>query len=134
MLIEPGADPHGLHVGKLLRRRSERRLFEQPSGGQITPLFPGVPPPGVDCSITVAVADLVESARLVARTVTARALGMVAGAVYRPPALIVPAVALQATAKFVVPFTVAANCVVAESATFTVDGETVTLQAREEPS
>ena len=60
-------------------------------------------------TVTVAVADLVVSATLVARTVNVPAA---AGAVYRPLLDIVPPLADQVTAVFEVPVTVALNCCV----------------------
>ncbi len=58
-------------------------------------------------TVTVAVADLVVSAMLVAFTVYVPA---VLGAVYRPKFEIVPALAVQVTEVFVFPATVAVNC------------------------
>ena len=58
-------------------------------------------------AITTAEADLVESAALVAVTVYVPAE---AGAVYKPPPVTVPLVAVQVTAVLVVPLIVAANC------------------------
>ena len=68
-------------------------------------------------------------------TVTVAGLGMVAGAVYNPFDVIVPAAALppgvpftcQVTAVFVVPVTVAMNCVLAPGPTVAVAGVTVTV-------
>ena len=68
--------------------------------------------------VTVAVADLVGSATLVAVTVTVAGDGIVPGAVYKPVELMVPHAApvqpapetLKVTAVFVVPVTVAVNC------------------------
>lgn len=65
---------------------------------------------GADVTVTVADADFVPSAALVALTVYVPA---VLGAVYSPELDTVPPVALQVTAVFVVPLTVAVNwCVV----------------------
>ena len=64
---------------------------------------------GGAATVTVAVANLVLSATLVARTVNVPA---VAGAVYRPPVETVPPVADQVTAVLLVPVTVAVNCCV----------------------
>jgi hypothetical protein len=58
-------------------------------------------------TVTVAEADLVESALLVAVTVKVPAE---AGAAYSPALVIVPLVAFQVTAVLVVPLIVAANC------------------------
>src|ERR1017187_3551248 len=60
-------------------------------------------------SVTVALADLLESATLVAVTVTVWALAIEAGAVYRPAALMVPIIGLsdQVTAVLPVLVTVA---------------------------
>ena len=60
-------------------------------------------------TVTVAEADFVVSATLVAVTVYVPA---VAGAVYRPAVVIVPPVALHVTLVLVVPVTVAVNCCV----------------------
>jgi hypothetical protein len=72
----------------------------------------GLAPAG--CTVTVAEMDLVESATLVAVTVTMGGTGTVAGAVYSPLAEIVPALALgstlQVTAVLALPVTVAVNC------------------------
>ena len=66
----------------------------------------------VGTSEIVAVSLLVESATLVAFTVTVCADNMVAGAVYRPHAERFPTsgLMLQLTAMFAVPVTVAVNC------------------------
>ena len=66
--------------------------------------------PGV--MVTLAVAPLLESATLVAVTVTVCGLPSVAGAVYKPPLVIVPTAGLSVhlTAVFVVPVTAAVNC------------------------
>ena len=63
-------------------------------------------------SVTVAVADLVESATLVAVMVIVCEAEIVPGAVYKPVAVSVPAdgVMLQFTAVLVAPVTVAVNC------------------------
>jgi hypothetical protein len=66
-------------------------------------------------------------------TVTVAGLGMVLGAVYNPLEVIVPAAALppavpftcQVTAVFVVPVTVAVNCVLAPGLSVAVAGVTV---------
>lgn len=68
-------------------------------------------------------------------TVRVAGLGMVLGAVYNPPEVMVPAAALppgvpftcQVTLVFVVPVTVAMNCVLAPGLTVTVAGVTVTV-------
>ena len=59
--------------------------------------------------VTVAVDDRVTSASATAVTVDVELL-VTAGAVYRPLASIVPSEAVQLTALFVVPVTVAVNC------------------------
>src|SRR5205085_1997519 len=66
----------------------------------------------VGLRFTVAVSDLLVSATLVALTVAVCVVGIEAGAVYRPLALIVPGPAMtaQVTAVLLVPVTVAANC------------------------
>lgn len=74
---------------------------------------------GVDVTVTVAEADLVASAALVAVTVY---VPVVLGAVYRPELEIVPALAVQVTAVFVDPLTVAVNCCVAPAWMETVTG------------
>src|SRR5437899_1649784 len=62
-------------------------------------------------SVTAADADFDPSATLVAVTVTACCAATEAGAVYKPVALIVPAVAVQVTPALPGSFaTVAANC------------------------
>lgn len=66
-------------------------------------------------------------------TVTVAGLGMVLGAVYNPPEVMVPAAALppgvpftcQVTPVFVVPVTVAMNCVLAPGLSVAVAGVTV---------
>ena len=74
--------------------------------------------------VTVALADFVESAMLVAVTVTVWEPGIEAGAVYRPAEEIVPTDGLidQVTAVLLVPKTVAVNCCVPEGVKLTVDG------------
>src|SRR5215467_897647 len=66
----------------------------------------------VGVSATVALADLVGSATLVAVMVTVCAEEIVAGAVYNPPVVRVPTdgFILQVTAVLLVPLTVAVNC------------------------
>lgn len=95
------------------------------------------PVPGLGGPTMFAVAVPVEDALalLVAPIVTLAGLGGVAGAVYSPVAEMVPRAALppgmpftpQATAGFAVLVTVAVNCWVAEGATFTGLGDTVTV-------
>jgi hypothetical protein len=60
----------------------------------------------------VAVEDLVESAALVAVTVTVCGMLSVGGAEYKPPLEILPTAGLtdHVTAVFVVPVTAAVNC------------------------
>ncbi len=74
-------------------------------------------------TVTVADADLVVSATLVAFTVY---VPPVLGAVYKPLEEIVPPVAVQVTAVFVVPVTVAVNCCVPPVLSEATVGETVT--------
>jgi hypothetical protein len=62
---------------------------------------------GAVVTVTVADADFVVSAILVAFTVYVPAL---LGAVYNPELVTVPPVALQVTAVFVLPVTAAVNC------------------------
>ena len=68
-------------------------------------------------SVTVAVADLVASATLVARTVTVCCVAMLAGAVYNPVLEIVPTLGLtdHVTAVFDVFATIAVNCCVCDA-------------------
>jgi hypothetical protein len=74
--------------------------------------------------VTLAESDLVASATLVAVTVSAPAF---AGAVYRPPAVIVPRAAFHVTALFVVePATLALKVSVPPVADDAVEGDTVT--------
>ena len=63
----------------------------------------------VGLSVTVALADLLESATLVAVTVTVWALVIEAGAVYRPAAVMLPTAGLSdhVTAVLLVPVTAA---------------------------
>jgi hypothetical protein len=77
----------------------------------------------------VAVADEFagELATLVAVIVTVGGFGAVAGAVYSPLAEMLPPVALQFTAVFEEFKTVALNCCVAEGASVTLTGDTVTV-------
>ena len=79
-----------------------------------------------DVNSTDALADLVVSAWLVAVTVTTWLAGMVAGAVYRPCAVIVPVVANQFTAVLDALLTAAVKGCEPESATVALAGETVT--------
>jgi hypothetical protein len=89
------------------------------------------------CCATVTIAEPESDifAEETAVTVTVAGLGIVLGAVYNPFALIVPVVALppgvpftcQVTAVFVVPVTVARNCVVAPGLTVAEAGVTVTV-------
>ncbi len=74
-------------------------------------------------TVTVALADLVESATLVAFTVYAPA---VVGAVYSPELEIVPPVADHVTALLPLPLIVAENCCVAPDARLTNDGAIAT--------
>jgi len=83
--------------------------------------------------VTAAVPDLVGSATDVAVTTTSAGLGTAAGAVYKPPLVIVPQAAplqlplrLQVTEVLVAFFTVAVNCCLAPVTTETAAGETVT--------
>jgi hypothetical protein len=58
--------------------------------------------------------------------VAAGGFGTVAGAVYKPMLLIVPAVAVQVTLVLLVPATVAVNCTEEDVIAFTLAGESVT--------
>lgn len=75
-------------------------------------------------TVTCAEADFVGSATLVAFTVNVPA---VLGAVYRPEAEIAPPVAVQVTAEFDVPLTLAVNCWVPPVCNDAEFGETVTV-------
>src|SRR5579863_8351006 len=79
--------------------------------------------------VTVAVADLVVSATLVAVMVTVCVVGMVPGAVYKPLLDSVPAngLMLQVTAVLLVPVTVAVNCCWPFAVRVAVDGLTDTV-------
>jgi hypothetical protein len=87
--------------------------------------------------VTMAVPDLLGSACDVAVTTTFDGVGTLAGAVYRPDALIVPQPVplqpaperLHVTAVLVVPVTVAVNCCCAPMVTVAVAGETATVIA-----
>jgi hypothetical protein len=63
----------------------------------------------------------------VAVTVTMAGFGTVAGAVYKPLLLIVPAVAVQVTLVLLAPSTVALNCWVFEVTTLALGGDSVTM-------
>src|SRR5450759_1743620 len=69
--------------------------------------------------VMVALLVLVESATLVAITLTVCMLGMLAGAVYKPLLLSVPGpldgINVQVTAVFEVPDTIAVNCCVCDA-------------------
>jgi hypothetical protein len=81
-------------------------------------------------NVTVAVAVLVPSAALVAVTVTVCCVETLAGAVYKPAALIVPApvgLIVHVTVVFEDPVTVGVNCWVAPWDSDTVEGVTDTL-------
>lgn len=81
-------------------------------------------------SVTVAVADLVVSATLVALTVTVCCADTVAGAVYSPPLLTVPTPAGlidHVTAVLARSVTVAVNCCVPPCPNVTVVGDMVTV-------
>jgi hypothetical protein len=88
-------------------------------------------------TVTLALADAVESATLVALIATVAGLGTHQGAVYTPDVEIVPTVPLppampltfQVTAVLVLPVTVALNCCVLNPATEALVGETLTLIA-----
>jgi hypothetical protein len=87
----------------------------------VTEVMPGVAT-GAAFTVTVADADFVGSATLVAVTVAAPAF---AGAVYNPAAEIVPFEVLHVTAVFVVlPCTIAVNGIVPPDTTLAVVGET----------
>ena len=87
------------------------------------------------CSATLAVALAVESATLVALTLTAPPAGRIAGAVYSPLPEIVPAVAFppatpftaQVTPVFELPVTLAANCCVCPRNAVALPGWIVTV-------
>jgi hypothetical protein len=81
--------------------------------------------------LIIALADLVESAALVAVIVTVWAVLMLAGAVYRPLPDSVPTAGLklQETAVFVLPVTLAVNCFVCEAVKLAVSGVIPTLTA-----
>jgi hypothetical protein len=87
-------------------------LIETDTGGGVT--------------VTVALANLVESAALVAFTVT-EVLEVTVGAVNRPELDTVPAVAVHVTEVLEEPVTVAVNCLVAPEATVADVGLTETL-------
>ena len=72
--------------------------------------------------MTVADADLVESATLVTLTVTVVTL-VTEGAVKRPVAETFPALAVQLAVVFVLPVTVSVNCLVPPELTVAVVGE-----------
>ena len=76
--------------------------------------------------VAVAVPNFVGSAWLVAVMVTVAGLGTLAGAVKRPPVVIEPALAVQFTAVFVVPVTVALNDCVPLVSRLTLEGDTLT--------
>jgi hypothetical protein len=84
-------------------------------------------------NVTVAVADLVVSAALVALMVTDCCAATLAGAVYSPLLLTVPApvvgLIVHVTAVLPVPVTVAVNCCVPPPYTVAVVGAIVTLTA-----
>lgn len=79
-------------------------------------------------TLTVALALLVVSATLVARTVT-ELEEVTLGAVNTPVLVIVPALADQVTEVLLLPETVAENCWVPPEARLTLLGETETLTA-----
>jgi hypothetical protein len=84
--------------------------------------------------LTVALADLLVSALLVALTVTFDGEGTIFGALYSPPVLTVPNVefppvtpfTFHVTEVFVVLVTLAVNCLVAVTRTLALVGEMVT--------
>jgi hypothetical protein len=80
---------------------------------------------GGDVTVTLAWADFVVSAALVAVTFMAPE-GSVVGAVYKPVEEIVPALALHVTDVFTVPLTVAVNCWVCATGANALVGERVT--------
>jgi hypothetical protein len=79
-------------------------------------------------TVTAALADFVESATLVAVTVTVLS-AVTVGAVKSPALVIVPAVAVHVTPVFPVFSTCAVNCCMAPELTVAVVGETVTAMA-----
>jgi hypothetical protein len=84
---------------------------------------PTVAPNDAAVTFTVADADLVGSAVLVA--VTTHVVALV-GAVYSPEDVILPTEAAQVTGAFLVHRTLAANCIFVPGASEAEDGETVT--------
>ena len=86
------------------------------------------PPPAGGVSVTVALADFVESATLVAVMVTSSGLLITEGAVYNPfDKLPIEGVMDQVTEVFALPVTVAVNCVVCDAARVALGGFTPTL-------
>jgi hypothetical protein len=81
--------------------------------------------------LIIALADLVESAALVAVMVTLWAVLMLAGAVYRPLPDNVPTAGLklQVAAVLVLPVTLAVNCFVCDAVKLAVSGVIPTLTA-----
>src|SRR5579885_1196537 len=85
-------------------------------------------------TVTLALPDLLASARLVAATLTVAGLGRSAGAVYTPSAEMLPVAALPPTMPFTLhvtplselPVTVAVNAVVLPSTTELLAGVTMT--------
>lgn len=77
-------------------------------------------------TVTVALADLLVSATLVAFTVTVRS-AVTVGAVNRPEGLTIPLVVNQVTDWLLLFATVTVNCWVLPEATVAFTGETVTL-------
>src|ERR1039458_1258514 len=82
-------------------------------------------------SVIMALADLVGSARLVAVTVTCCPVGMLAGAVYKPPLETLPAggVTDHVTAVLGPPAAMAVNCCVWPAVSDTAVGDIVTVIA-----
>jgi hypothetical protein len=86
------------------------------------------PPPAGGVSVTVALAVLVTSAMLVAVMVTNRGPLITEGAVYNPfDKLPIEGVMDQVTEVFVLPVTVAVNCLLCDTARVAFAGLTLTL-------
>ena len=78
-------------------------------------------------SVTVAVPNVTPSDWLVALMVACCGELIVGGAVYNPPDVIVPAVAVHVTAVLAVPVTDAENCCVPDCESVAEPGLTITL-------
>jgi len=94
--------------------------------GGLTPTL--TPPPAGGVSVTLALANFVASATLVAVTVISSELLITAGAVYNPfTKLPIEGVIDQVTAVFALPVTVAENCEVWDAARVALGGFTLTM-------